>query len=108
MRAWGGASLSREFSASVVNRGKDELIGRTTVRERVVSYAAFLERALPSSPRPSSILRDSWGRKLATMEDDLPTEYDVVVVGTGIDFYQKKKKKRNEVPRVIRAATDSE
>lgn len=23
----------------------------------------------------------------ATMEDDLPTEYDVVVVGTGIDFY---------------------
>lgn len=21
------------------------------------------------------------------MEDDLPTEYDVVVVGTGIDFY---------------------
>lgn len=22
------------------------------------------------------------------MEDDLPTEYDVVVVGTGIDFYQ--------------------
>lgn len=24
------------------------------------------------------------------MEDDLPTEYDVIVVGTGIDFYQKE------------------
>lgn len=24
-----------------------------------------------------------------TMEDDLPTEYDVVVVGTGIDFYHE-------------------
>ena len=22
------------------------------------------------------------------MEDDLPTEYDVIVVGTGIDFYR--------------------
>lgn len=28
------------------------------------------------------------------MEDDLPTEYDVVVVGTGIDFYQYERKKR--------------
>lgn len=27
------------------------------------------------------------------MEDDLPTEYDVVVVGTGIDFYQYERKK---------------
>lgn len=32
--------------------------------------------------------RDSCGKP--AMEDDLPTEYDVVVVGTGIDFYQNE------------------
>lgn len=37
---------------------------------------------------PVNQLRDSCGEP--AMEDDLPTEYDVVVVGTGIDFYQNE------------------
>lgn len=35
------------------------------------------------------------------MEDDLPTEYDVVVVGTGIDFYHDGTDRASRSPAEI-------